>query len=92
MHGLQIHRRLRRRGSSTKDLGRSLAEWPFPLGNLIWMHLKPLCQFGQRLVPPIAANATLALNTAECVRLVLFVILCSLSLPCTGINGSRFST
>ena len=50
MHGLQIHRRLRRRSTTTKDLGRLLAEWPFPLGNLIGMHLKPLGQFGQRLV------------------------------------------
>ena len=50
MHGLQINRRLRQRGFSAKDLGRSLAELPFPLGNLIGMHLKPLRQFGQRLV------------------------------------------
>jgi len=50
MHGLQIHRRLRCRGSTAKDFGGSLAELPFPLGNLIGMHLKPLCQFGQRLV------------------------------------------
>ena len=50
MHGLQINRRLRRRGATAKDLGRSLAEWPFPLSNLMGMHLKPLRQFGQRLV------------------------------------------
>ena len=42
--------------------------------------------------PPIAASATLALNTAECVHLVRVAIVCSLSSPCRGINGSRFST
>ena len=50
MHGLQINRRLRRRGSTAKDLDRSLAEWPLPLGNLMGMPLNPLRQFGQRLV------------------------------------------
>ena len=44
------------------------------------------------LSPPIAANATLTLNTAECVRLGRVVIVCSISSPYQGINGSRFST
>jgi hypothetical protein len=69
MQRLQINRRLHLRGSTAKDLGRSRAELPFPLRNLIGMYVKPLCQFSQRF---IAANATLDLNTAECVRLVLF--------------------
>ena len=76
-------------GSTAKDLGRSRAEFPFPPCNLIGMYVKPLCQFSQRF---IAANATLDLNTAECVRLVLFAIFCSLSSPRRAINGSRFST
>ncbi len=89
MQGLQIDRRLRRCGATPKKVSRSLTELPFPLGNLIGMHFESLGQFGQGL---IAANATLALNTAECVRRVRFAIVCSISSPCQGINGSRFST
>jgi hypothetical protein len=37
-------------------------------------------------------SATLALNTAECVRLDLFAIVCSISSPRRAINGSRSST
>ena len=36
--------------------------------------------------PAIAASATLALNTAECFRLVLFAIFCSIFMPRWGIN------
>ena len=50
MQGLQINRRLRRRGSPAKEVGGSLAELPLPLHNLVGMHVKPLGQFGQRLL------------------------------------------
>ena len=50
MQGLQINRRLCWCGSIAKEVGRSLAELPFLLRNLMRMHFKPLCQFGQRLV------------------------------------------
>jgi len=44
---LQVQRVL---ATHQHQIGRSLAELPFPLRNLVGMHLKPLCQFGQRLV------------------------------------------
>ena len=46
MQGLQINRRLRRRGSTAKEVGRSLAALPFPLRNLVGMHGQRLGQFG----------------------------------------------
>ena len=51
MQGLQINRRLLRSGSTAKEIDRARAELPFSLRNLVGMHVKTLCQFGQRLVP-----------------------------------------
>src|SRR5665213_4600067 len=47
---LQINGWLRPSASPTKYVGSPFAQLPFPLGNLVGMHFKPLRQFGHRLV------------------------------------------
>lgn len=65
-----------------KHVSSPFAQLTAPLCNLVWMHLKPPYPSSAGvLLPTIAASATLALNTTEQVRLVLFTILYSILTP-----------
>jgi hypothetical protein len=76
MQGLQIAQRFTLR--FTKNGDGTLAELPLPFNYLVGCSSKRYANWANVLSRAIAAMATLALNSAECLRLVLFVILCVL--------------
>jgi len=91
MQGLQINRRLRRSSSTANRSAAHSLSCRFR--SVIWLGCTSnrWASSASVLSPPLAANATWALNTAECARLALVAIVCSLSSPSRAINGSRSS-
>jgi hypothetical protein len=61
-------------GSLRRTRQRTPLKLPLPFSDLVRMHIELLCQFGQCAFTPNRCECHLALNAAECVRRVLFVI------------------
>ena len=76
MQRFHVHRRLVRRWTGRAEhIRRTLLQLPLPLRDLVRVLIELMRQFGQRALAPLtAARATFALNAAECVRRVLFII------------------
>ena len=75
MKGLQIDRRHADLWSAVPgNTGRAFEKLTLPLRDLIRVDIELLRQFGQRLLPSIAARATFALKAGAWFRRVRFVI------------------
>ena len=74
MNQLALTDRDGRLAHCAEHINGTLLKLPLRFGDLVRIYIKLLSKVGQCAFTPTVASATFAVNTAECVRRVLFVI------------------